>query len=530
MRSLGIVILFTAALSTRFAFVCDDAFISFRYARNLARGAGLRFNLGEHVPVEGFSNLGWVLYAALFEGLLLRPEFWLPLTSAVLGAVGVVGVYSIGRRHLGLSEPMALGAAALLGWNPAWAMWSTGGLATVPFAVAVLLFFERVVLAERPSRGTVLVAGLLVMLLRIEGAAWVALILGLGAFEGPRHAERRWAAGWLVVAFVGYSVWRAWTFGTVLPHTALVKVGMGAERIDRGLRYVAVFALTFGSPLVIFAALPTLVRARWGRSIGGMLVATLAFGVLSGGDFLPMGRLLVVGLPFMALGLAVVLQQLSSRIGIVAGGAAMLVLIGVAVLPASGLSIAPRELLVALHFRYTDFAPMSEFDRWVRTKENQEGFAIRGRALADYADPSDSLVAPAVGAVGYESGLFIYDQHGLVTREVGLRAVPPGAPRRSPGHDKFVEASYFSEHRPTYLHSKIVHGRRSARRMRELVEKWDLPLALQSDYAPTYIEIYVPGRIERHFLVLMQRVEEGEDAGIQWTNFFEHTRRLAADL
>ena len=43
---------------TRFWWTVDDAFISFRYARNLARGDGLRFNLGDHIPVEGYSNLG----------------------------------------------------------------------------------------------------------------------------------------------------------------------------------------------------------------------------------------------------------------------------------------------------------------------------------------------------------------------------------------------------------------------------------------------------------------------------------------
>ena len=37
----------------------DDAFISFRYARNLVDGQGLVFNPGE--KVEGYSNFGWVL-------------------------------------------------------------------------------------------------------------------------------------------------------------------------------------------------------------------------------------------------------------------------------------------------------------------------------------------------------------------------------------------------------------------------------------------------------------------------------------
>lgn len=45
-------------LSTRSAqlIASDDAFISFPYARNLARGYGLVFNPGEHFPKQGFED------------------------------------------------------------------------------------------------------------------------------------------------------------------------------------------------------------------------------------------------------------------------------------------------------------------------------------------------------------------------------------------------------------------------------------------------------------------------------------------
>ena len=49
-----------ALLVRRFWWLCDDAFISFRYSRNWALGNGLRYNLGEHIPVEGYSNFLWV--------------------------------------------------------------------------------------------------------------------------------------------------------------------------------------------------------------------------------------------------------------------------------------------------------------------------------------------------------------------------------------------------------------------------------------------------------------------------------------
>ena len=41
-------------------FISDDAFISFRYAENLVKGAGLTWN-PEEQPVEGYTNFLWTL-------------------------------------------------------------------------------------------------------------------------------------------------------------------------------------------------------------------------------------------------------------------------------------------------------------------------------------------------------------------------------------------------------------------------------------------------------------------------------------
>jgi hypothetical protein len=56
------VLLATAVLvphALLFDFVSDDAYISFRYARNLAEHGQLVFNLGERV--EGYTNFLWTV-------------------------------------------------------------------------------------------------------------------------------------------------------------------------------------------------------------------------------------------------------------------------------------------------------------------------------------------------------------------------------------------------------------------------------------------------------------------------------------
>ena len=61
----GIVLArYVSVLSWAWPMKLDDAFISFRYARNLVEGAGLVWNPGEP-PVEGYSNFLWVLLLAV---------------------------------------------------------------------------------------------------------------------------------------------------------------------------------------------------------------------------------------------------------------------------------------------------------------------------------------------------------------------------------------------------------------------------------------------------------------------------------
>src|SRR5215211_1730701 len=60
----------------------DDAYITYRYAENLARGNGLVFNAAAP-PVEGYSNLSWILLLAGLDALGQDLTVW----AARLGQV-----------------------------------------------------------------------------------------------------------------------------------------------------------------------------------------------------------------------------------------------------------------------------------------------------------------------------------------------------------------------------------------------------------------------------------------------------------
>ena len=122
-------------------FLCDDAFISFRYALNLVEGHGLVFNAGERV--EGYTNFLWVLeLAALWKVFGLRPENaapWLSVacTIGTLAAVVWWAASFPGLRQRGLVIWMALG---LLCTSATFAVWtSSGGLETRQFTLLVVV-------------------------------------------------------------------------------------------------------------------------------------------------------------------------------------------------------------------------------------------------------------------------------------------------------------------------------------------------------------------------------------------------------
>jgi hypothetical protein len=101
---------------TRIFVLFEDAMISMRYARNLAEGHGLVWNVGEE-PIEGFTNLLWVLWMAVGHKLGLseaKISLFIMLTGVcILLANGLV-VAKVARRLTDASwVPLAVLAATL---------------------------------------------------------------------------------------------------------------------------------------------------------------------------------------------------------------------------------------------------------------------------------------------------------------------------------------------------------------------------------------------------------------------------------
>jgi arabinofuranosyltransferase len=530
-------------VAARFAFVCDDAYITFRYAKNLATGIGLVFNPGETPPVEGYSDFLWLLAASALELVHLRPDVILPAVSVGCGVALVHRIHSALLDRLDVGRTAAFFAALAFAASPATGCWATSGLETMPQALLGFLLFERLVLNPK-DHGWPLPAILSVALamIRAEGIAWVAVIYGASVVS--RLAEREplrdhlarllRSAAPMLALFAVYTAWRLQYYGTLVPNTALVKVALSLRSVGRGIKYVLLFWATCLVPLAMLAPLPIVLRDRrqglW-LAIGLLAAAFPVYGAVVGGDFMPFGRLLVPGLPFAALILGGGLQELvrRSRGRTERAGYVGIALVLVGLLPAFDLNLVPEVVREQLHFRLSDKQYLSELNRWQNQKENSEGFTRRGLALAQVAKPRDAVVAAAVGAVGYFSGITVYDQHGLVTKEVAYRDVPDGPLTQSPGHDKHVDPDYFVKYEPKFLYARELDGKLAAGRMKETLDQWDVPNSVKDRYVPDWYEVSIPGT-ERAFLLVIRRLERNEDPAKLWNDFPERRKELNQEL
>jgi hypothetical protein len=214
------------------AFVTDDAWISVRYAENLADGHGFVWNPGGP-RVEGYSNPLLVGLEALAHAVGI-PAIDAARGLGVLSGVACLVVVSVRGRHV-VGRTGAAAATVLLACSPPVAVWAVGGLETLP--IALLVTVAALELA-RPDGGRVWPAALamaLVPWLRPEGLAVVAVLVALS--EGPgllRRATRATALRRLLVlggvplaSQLLVEAFRLAVYGHLLPNSVLYKAGHG---------------------------------------------------------------------------------------------------------------------------------------------------------------------------------------------------------------------------------------------------------------------------------------------------------------
>ncbi len=310
---LGLAMLLGAALAaTIFRPAEEDAFIYYRYALHAAQGAGLVFNAGD--PIEGWSSPLWMAVVALLARLGCNLPLVVPALGIACGAAAVAATHALARR-VGLDRFACHAAAFVVALSYPFQLWARSGLETPLYSLLLTAAVTLYLAAEEPPpadparRHRLQLAGGVVLALvalgRPEGLLLVAAVtvdrLRAG---GDRRALVRWLLP-LAVIYGLYLAWRLRTFGALTPSTS---VKLAPNLVSRSWRQTLGWVEMLGilPPLLPAAAL------LWGRLCrtdrrqlrflaAAVLLVSVGFELLAGGDYRPGFRFLVPTLPILSV-------------------------------------------------------------------------------------------------------------------------------------------------------------------------------------------------------------------------------------
>jgi len=282
-------------------FTVDDAFVSFRYARNLVLGNGLVFNIGERV--EGYSNFLWVMLTALLGSLGLD----IVLASKILGLLAILGTTYLSIRLLRryTDDPLyAAGLALLLSSSFGIVFYGITGLETLFLALLILAgncFFVR---DDFNVSWASTLCFYLAALTRPEAILYWPVVVLIDLLKHKSFGRKKllvWAS--FLVLYAAFLLWRHYYFGDWLPNTFYAK-SPNSPPVISSFPDVYRFILNNGSMLfLLFAVVPCFGRFRrsltillWAHTLVGLL-----FMVYSGGDWMASYRYLVPILPLYAI-------------------------------------------------------------------------------------------------------------------------------------------------------------------------------------------------------------------------------------
>lgn len=404
----------------------EDQLIVLRYARNLAEGNGLVYNLDERVM--GFTTPLFTLLSTVF--VVLGGEN-APAWQNTFGVGCLLGTAAVGARLLrrfgaGLAAPLLV---ALVTFNPAGAFnYLFVGMEVHLFALLFLLAVD-LHLSERHTAANIVAA--LLFLTRPEGVLLALMLLGDQWWRERKPPVRQaivsltTVAPWLIFATLYYGSPLTATLAAkrgellavtfiylrrvagVYRESASSLLAVFAERGSTGFAVVALLLLT---ALPIGAAGLVRHNPRTWPLIAYPIAATAGYGAIGAWPdftwhYYPVGVLAVI---LIAVGLHRIAQWAFMGSYGDEGG------LRGEHLRRGGIAVALLAAAIPVLLNTN-----GQIHYRLETGARQQALEALGHELAARYDPSTSVLVDEIGHIGWISRLQIIDQAGLVTP--GLR-------------------------------------------------------------------------------------------------------------
>lgn len=389
---LAILLVSVASLSV-WGYTVDDAWITFRYARNASDGLGVVYNPGQ--CVEGFTSPAWFVLSFVAEMLRIPPDQASKLVSLLMvGGLMILMWRRVARGSGSAAAPMlilALHSPLLVG-----VVCGLEAAAAASLVGCLLILASEETVAWRMLAGV----GCAAICTRPES---IVLLAALGLYLlAARRAERGRAimvgAIW-IATFVVLTAARRLYFGQWVPNTAVAKIRAESSAALAAWYYIKSWTAHYW--WLVALAVPALLHDRSRRTaiIGGVLIAAqLVFVVIAGGDWMPQWRFM------LPVGVALVVVAC-------AGAGAW----------GESSRVAQRAAVFATMLGLAGQMWMLRTDRWRIDYARRDLAALTDgpiRYVAERVGSGDCIAARDIGVLGYSARCDILDLVGLTDARI----------------------------------------------------------------------------------------------------------------
>lgn len=501
---IGLMVLAVAARLLPGPRTIDDAFITFRYSRNLLDGLGFVYNPG--IATLGTSTPLFTLLMVLIGGLTgLRdfPQF--ALLVSVAAEAGTVALLFLLARRLIDHDWIAALPAALWALSPVAVTFAIGGMETSLTIFWMLAATALFVLPRRRSNWAEAGIGACIglgFLTRADALLWIApLLLGqlVAAWrEGHRLPWRTWLTALLV--FAPWAVFSTVTFGSPIPNSVNAKANVYllppmsalATMIQTYSNALNTFDL-FGSSGLMLAGLMVVVGWLFALPAAGRrsprLLPLLIYPALYFVVFAASNRLIFrwyIAPPQPVLLLAVVAGLWSALTPLARSPRGR-------TLRTAALGVFGVIGLVSMLAGWTLHpdhgnsrpAPVMAWHKIELLYQQMASYLVDEKGVT----AETRVAAGDIGAVGYFTGATIVDTVGLVTPAMG-QYYPLDPAWVVEGQNYAIPAALIADTAPDFLVAMEGHVRQTLERDSAFQRNYELILEYPTDFYGTGMRLY----------------------------------------